>query len=127
MNKITPKLKRGISLMEVVIAMFIIMLITLASTSLVLSSIKQEKNFSRNADIVITAENTIECFNFTNDFDSLLALLQELDDYEKVQDNKIALIKETYCFEIVTDYSAKSIEISVFQDLDLIKEFSFCK
>ena len=127
MKKINPKSKRGISLMEVVIAIFIIVLVSLASTTLTLSSIKQEKLYSRNVDIAITAENTIECFNFTNDFDSLLALLKELDAYEKVEDDKIALVKENYFFEIVTDYSANSITVSAYQDLTLIKQFSFCK
>ena len=66
---------RGVSIVETVIAMSIIITVTVTAILIVQSfSSGSSKMFEKN-EILNTAENTLECFKFANDLDEFQALL----------------------------------------------------
>lgn len=114
MNKYLKKLKRGISLIEVVIAIFIITLITGTAITVISASAKNEQQNLRDTQVVLSTQTAIDCFNYANDFDEFLVVLSTIDnDYKNSQGtNVVTLEKQSYNLSITADFDQKVISIS---------------
>ena len=114
MNKYLKKLKRGISLIEVVIAIFIITLITGTAITVISASAKNEQKNLRDTQVVLSTQTAIDCFNYANDFNEFLVVLSTVDsDYKNAQGtNVVTLEKQGYNLSIVADFNQKVITIS---------------
>ena len=114
MNKYLKKLKRGISLIEVVIALFIITLITGTAITVISASAKNEQQNLRDTQVALSTQTAIDCFNYANDFDEFLVVLSTIDnDYKNSQGtNVVTLEKQSYNLSITADFDQKVISIS---------------
>ena len=114
MNKYLKKLKRGISLIEVVIAIFIITLITGTAITVISASAKNEQQNLRDTQVALSTQTAIDCFNYANDFDEFLVVLSTIDnDYKNSQGtNVVTLEKQSYNLSITADFDQKVISIS---------------
>lgn len=114
MNKYLKKLKRGISLIEVVIAIFIITLITGTAITVISASAKNEQQNLRDTQVALSTQTAIDCFNYANDFDEFLVVLSIVDsDYKNSQGtNVVTLEKQSYNLSITADFDQKVISIS---------------
>ena len=63
-NKAKFSSRKGISLVEVVVALTIISIISVAAFSLILSSMDLENNIMRDVEISASADDVLDCFIF---------------------------------------------------------------
>ena len=111
MKKLAKKLKRGISLVEVIVSIFIITLISASATTIILTSAKNEQVSLRDTQIAIATETTIECFRYAESLDEFYSVLYLADDDFSKQDSTITLNKKSFTFTIMADFTAKQIVI----------------
>ena len=69
----------GISLLETVIALAIISVISAATVTLIVASSRAEARILNDMYITNAAENAVECFQYAENSDELLTLLQRTD------------------------------------------------
>ncbi len=112
MKKFSKKLKRGISLVEVIVSIFIITLISASATTIILTSAKNEQVSLRDTQIALATETTIECFRFAEDIDEFYSVLYLADDDFSKQDSTITLNKEGFSLDIIADFTANQIVIT---------------
>lgn len=112
MKKFSKKLKRGISLVEVIVSIFIITLISASATTIIMASAKNEQVSLRDTQIALVTETTIECFKFSQDVDEFYSVLYLADNDFSKQDSTITLNKEGFSLTILADFSAKQIVIT---------------
>ncbi|MBE7081884.1 MAG: hypothetical protein E7372_04930 [Clostridiales bacterium] len=112
MKKLAKKLKRGISLVEVIVSIFIITLISASATTIILTSAKNEQVSLRDTQIALATETTIECFRFADDIDEFYSVLYLADNDFSKQDSTITLNKEGFSLDIIADFTAKQIVIT---------------
>ena len=74
--------RRGISLVEVVVALTVIAIISSAALSLVISSASVDANSLRSTQVMMAAENVLECYRFAESKEEFAALLEKTGDYK---------------------------------------------
>ena len=67
--------RRGISLVEVVVALTVIAIISSAALSLVISSASVDANSLRSTQVMMAAENVLECYRCAESKEEFAALL----------------------------------------------------
>ena len=77
--------RKGMSMVEVVIAMVIISVISASALSMIMMSINVEANAIRSVEIEESAENAIDCFRFAESDGEFLQALQKCAPYEQVE------------------------------------------
>lgn len=129
MKKIIRNPRKGITLMELVIALSVIMIITIASISMLQTTIKIEVRAAAIIEANNSVETIVECFNFSENnegFEGLVAKLHGSHTYNNVEGKHIIIIdRGSYKISIEytdeTDYS--KIEISaIYSDEYVIYE-----
>ena len=80
MNKVTNNPRKGITIIELVIALSVIVIITVAAISIVHSAIKIEIRASSIIEANNTAESIVEIFRFSNYQDEFEQLGESLDE-----------------------------------------------
>ena len=91
--------RRGISLVEVVVALTVITIISAAALSLVISSARVDANSLRSTQVMMAAENVLECYRFAESEEEFAALLEKTGDYKKV-DNAYVLTEKAYVITV---------------------------
>ncbi len=89
-------LKRGVTIIEAVVALAIIAIVSVMSVSMSLSSIKNENKNLRNMEIVAISSTAIDCFNFAETEEEFLSLLKKSNDNFEVREQKFVLSEKTY-------------------------------
>ncbi len=112
MKTITKTLKRGITLVEVIVSIFIITLISASATTIIMASAKNDQTSLRDTQIALATETTIECFRFAEDIDEFYSVLYLADNDFSKQDSTITLNKEGFSLDIMADFTAKQIVIT---------------
>ncbi len=106
--------RRGISLLETVIALAVISIISAATVTLIVSSTKAEKKIFDDMHITNAAENAVECFRYADDSTELYTLLQQCDaDYTVSAENAqcFILTKDAYILTVWADFTGNTVEI----------------
>ena len=101
--------RRGISLVEVVVALAVITVISAAALSLVISSARVDANSLRSTQVTIAAENSLECYRFAESEEEFAALLEKTGDYKKVDD---AYVLTEKAYVITVNYTDKRLTFS---------------
>ena len=91
--------RRGISLVEVVVALTVITIISAAALSLVISSARVDANSLRSTQIMMAAENALECYRFAKSAEEFAALLEKTGDY-KGSDGVFVLTEKSYTITV---------------------------
>ena len=80
-----PHSRKGMSLVEVVVALVIISVISASALSMIMMSVNVEAGTLRSVEVAESVDNAIDCFRFAeNDQDFLLAL-QKTAPYEQAE------------------------------------------
>ena len=106
--------RRGISLLETVIALAVISVISAATVTLIVASTKAEARILNDMYITNAAENAVECFQYAESSDELLALLQRTDaayTASSEDPQRIFLTKSTYTVTVLADFVGNTVEI----------------
>ena len=106
------KSNRGISIMEVVVAILVITIISVATTSLILNSAKKEKANARAMEIASFSESTIESFRFYDNYEEFFNQIKELDVTATEKNGGIVVEKGDYTIAITVDSLYNNILIN---------------
>jgi type II secretory pathway pseudopilin PulG len=121
--------RRGISLVETVVALTIITLISAATVGLTLSSVRTETKAWDETVIYNHAESAVECFRYAEGQGELApmeTLLGRLDNGYKKTDNGYVLEKSNYTITVTADFDASMLTFSaVSSDGEVIYEFTY--
>lgn len=101
--------RRGISLVEVIVALAVITIISTAALSLVISSARVDANSLRSTRVMIAAENALECYRFSDSEDEFVALLRKTGDYIEA-DGSYVLTESSYA--ITVEYEDDSLRFT---------------
>lgn len=129
MKKYDRRLKRGFTLVEVVVALTVISIITGAALSLVLFSSKAETKNFRSLCVVNDAENAVECFRFATDADTMYQALRMADSaYTQAPEGHFVLEGEGYTATVMADFNTNTLDFSASdRDGNIIYQISFTK
>ena len=118
-------LKKGVTLLETVIAIALLAIISVVAVSVSVSSIKSEEKNIQAMEISFIAENAIECFRFADNNDKFIEALNKTTDSEhpfnklaeegaEANDKKstYTYVKSAYKVVIVADYTTNTIQIT---------------
>ena len=108
----SSKLKRGISLVEVIVSIFIITIISASAGSVIIYSAKNDQTNLRNTQIALLTKNTIDCFRFASDLEEFVSALEVVDDNYQVTSDTITLTKENFSLIIQYDFSQNVVWIT---------------
>ena len=103
--------RRGISLVEVVVALTVIAIISSAALSLVISSARVDANSLRSTQVMMAAENALECYRFAESEEEFAALLEKTGDYKKVDDAYV-LTEKAYVITVNVNYTDTKLTFS---------------
>ncbi len=124
MNKMTQKQlknKRGITLLETVIALTVILLVSGAFVSIAMIFTKAETKNTTQAQAISYSESIIECFRYCESNEEMESALMLLDSsfVEVISDDKALgdatyrLEKAGYVIEIVANFAQSKLEIQI--------------
>ena len=112
-------LKKGVTLLETVIAIALLAIISVVAVSVSVSSIKSEEKNIQAMEISFIAENAIECFRFADNNDKFIEVLNKTTDSEhpftedEIEGKKCYIYKKSaYKVVIVADYGTNTIQIT---------------
>ncbi len=115
MNRFSLNLKRGMSLVEIVVSMFIIMLISATAITLISTSIKSDQKNLRDTEIALATKSVVDCFNFADDFNEFYDVLCVVDNaFAKNEQSEISLTKKRYVLVVTADFTQNEITVMAF-------------
>lgn len=115
MKRFSLRLKRGMSLVEIVVSIFIITLMSATAITLISTSIKSDQKNLRDTEIALATKSVIDCFNFANDFEEFYDVLCTLDDdYTKDEQGEISLSKKRFILVVTADFVQNEITVEAF-------------
>ena len=80
MRRIIKNTCKGVTIMEMVIALTVITIISGAALSIILSSIKVESRSAQIVEVTNLVESSIECFQYSDNENKFLDLLHKIDE-----------------------------------------------
>lgn len=139
MRRIIKNTRKGVTIMEMVIALTVITIISGAALSIILSSIKVESRSAQIVEVTNLVESSIECFQYwdNENENEYLELLQKInanfsmiekaeyneendEDLEEEIDVVYVLIDGIKIIRIKYDKEGNKIEIDAYLDGELI-------
>ena len=88
--------RKGFSLVEVIVALAVIAIISTAAFSLVLSSAKLEADAVRTTAVSAAADDVLDCFRYADSNEEFFAAICKLDEYQTTDDGQYVLNKPNY-------------------------------
>ena len=137
MRRIIKNTCKGVTIMEMVIALTVITIISGAALSIILSSIKVESRSAQIVEVTNLVESSIECFQYSDNENEYLELLKKIDanfsmiekaEYNEENDEVLeeeidvvyVLIDGIKIIRIKYDKEGNKIEIDAYLDGELI-------
>ena len=122
------KSKKGVSLIETVIAIAVLVILSAFVTTISVYSVGAEAKNARDMEIASESENVLECFEFSSDIDEMFSLLKKTDDEYVKSENTISLNKSNYGITIIVadDFSSISLN-AVAKDGNVICQYEYEK
>lgn len=134
MKRIINNPRKGVTLAELIVALAIIMIVTLASITMMHSSIKIEVRASAIIEANKSVETIVECFEFSSNDSEFETLLESIKDGNLTSTESDDIITYTlergaYSITIEHDTSINKIEINAtYSDgKDIYKEITYYK
>ena len=106
----TPKKRKGITILEVIVAIFIITIISASATSFVIIANKIEQKNVNGVEVSIISENAVELFRFSDTQEEFLALLNKTNDFT-IKNDTIVLENQNYMVVIRADFTLNTLII----------------
>jgi len=105
----TAASRRGITMVEVVIALVIISIISAAALSVVLISVDVEQKSMTYIEVENASENVLACFRYSTDEAEFLTALQKTGPYEQTAGGNIELYASGYRLFIHADFEQERL------------------
>mgnify|MGYP003297563878 CR=1 FL=1 len=93
MNKTGRCGRKGVTIVEVTIALIIIAIISGAAVSMMLMSVNVESNFVTVTRAELYGENVLECFRFSDNPSTFLQVLRKTGAYEYVSEENAYILE----------------------------------
>lgn len=126
--------RKGLSLVEVMVALAVIAIISAAALSLVVSSSRLDAKSVKTAKVMMAAENALECFRYADDTGEFKDLLNETDAVYTSQDGKLVTNANGYVIHITVDETYKELTFVAYETdekgqktEDIIYDYKFTK
>ena len=94
MTKVSAR--KGMSLVEVVVALAVIAIISSAAFSLVLSSANLEADAVRTTAVSAAADDVLDCFRYADNNEEFFEAISKLDEYQNTGDGQYVRNKPNY-------------------------------
>jgi len=104
--------RRGISLVEVVVALAVITIISAAALSLVISSARVDANSLRSTQVMMAAENVLECYRFAESELEFEKLLKKTGGYEEEPEASGTYFLTEKSYTITVNYTDTQLTFS---------------
>lgn len=119
-------ISRGISLIEVAVALAVISLVSVATLSVILSSSRVKNEAIDTVLAVNLAENAVECFSYANDENEYYSILSKTDSgYRRLSSGEYILSKDRYTVTLSIDYDSGELRFdAVYDDGEVV--YSIC-
>lgn len=101
--------RRGITMVEVLIALVLIAMISAATVSMILRSVDVEKKTVMAVETANCAENALTCFRFAKNEQEFFSALQKTGPYEKAEDGTCVLNGRNFTVTVYADYTLNSL------------------
>ncbi len=102
--------RRGITMVEVVIAMVIIAVVSASALSMVMMSVNVEKKSVAAMEAANAAENILDCFRYAEDEDTFLRVLQKTGPYTQAADGSLLLEVNGCTVTVRAAFAPKQLE-----------------
>lgn len=102
--------RRGITMVEVVIAMVIIAVVSASALSMVMMSVNVETNTVVALEAANAAENILDCFRYAEDEDTFLQVLQKTAPYILAPDGSLLLETKGCTITVRATFAPKQLE-----------------
>lgn len=120
--------RKGMSMVEVVIALVIISIVSAAALSVILMSVDVEADAIRSVEIAESAENAIDCFRFAESPAEFLEALKNTASYIQNPENPDQFIWKTTGFTVTITVSGNQFAYTaVNSDSETIYSFTYTK
>ena len=126
--------RRGFSLVEVVVALAIIVIVSGAAISLIVSHSRLEARTVQTVEAASIAENAIECFRYANDGAEFIALMNEVYGTNRAYDPSNPTpynITWNGCAAVISGYNTNTITIEITvlnsKDEEIIDKVTYTK
>ncbi len=108
---------RGISLVEVAVALAVVTLVSVATLSLIVSSLRVKNEAIDTMQAVNMAENAVECFCYANDEDECYSVLSVTDGrYRRLSPREYVLSIDRFTVNVSVDYDSGELCFSAVYD-----------
>ncbi|MBR2902954.1 MAG: hypothetical protein IKC38_07105 [Clostridia bacterium] len=118
--------RRGVSIMETVVAMVVIFMVTSAAISIVSSSLMVDTRACMTMEVSIAGQNARECFRFAETPEGFLELLQRVGEYNEAEHGVYTWDADQCVISVVVDGDTMTFEAASHGG-QLIDSFSFTK
>lgn len=135
--------RKGLSLVEVMVALAVIAIISAAALSLVVSSSRLDAKSVKTAKVMMAAENALECFRYfdyvkeadgTSNSGEFTALLNKTGTVYTSQNGKLVASANGYVIHITVDETYKELTFIAYETdeegqktEDIIYDYNFTK
>lgn len=120
--------RKGMSMVEVVIALVIISVISAAALSMIMMSVNVEADAVRSAEVAESVDNAIACFRFAENHETFLQALQKTAPYEQDPENPDRFLLKAAGFTVTVTVSGDQFEYTaVNADSEVIYTFTYAK
>lgn len=120
--------RKGMSMVEVVIALVIISVISAAALSMIMMSVNVEADAVRSVEVAESVDNAIACFRFAENHETFLQALQKTAPYEQDPENPNRFLMKASGFTVAILFSVDQFEYTaVNADSEVIYTFTYAK
>lgn len=120
--------RKGMSMVEVVIALVIISVISAAALSMIMMSVNVEADAVRSVEVAESVDNAIACFRFAENHETFLQALQKTAPYEQDPENLNRFLMKASDFTVAILFSGDQFEYTaVNADSEVIYTFTYAK
>ena len=123
-----PRCRKGMSMVEVVIALVIISVISASALSMIMMSVNVEADAVRSVEVAESVDNAIDCFRFAETTDEFLEALKMTAPYEQDPENPDCFILKAGGFTATILVSGDQFEYTAVNvDSEVIYSFTYTK
>ncbi len=104
------KTKKGVTIIEVVIALVLIGVIMASAISVIMMSVQVENNSSAAVLLQTSAENILECFRFAKTEEEFVQAVSKCGNYQTSGDGSLFLLGTDLVITIKSDFTENKLE-----------------
>ena len=117
--------RKGVAIVEVTIALAVIVLISAAAVSLMMTSVRVEGKFVTQTYTEVSVENVLECFQFAEDEETFYQALQKVDDYQRKEPGRYVFQGKSLKIEVQAQFAPRKLVYTATSNNEIIFTYTF--